>query len=83
MCIILAASFGAPATEPDLKHTKISPFSTMHSCRRVLTVFFVTAILHDRFDRAHNGDTFWPPNSTFNAQKMVKKNSLGAKVYYF
>ena len=24
--------------------------------------------------------TLWPPNRTFNAQKMVKRNSLGAKV---
>ena len=34
---------------------------------------------HDRFSSALNGDTFWPLNRTFNAQKMVKETSLGAK----
>ena len=38
---------------------------------------------HDRIGRALNGDTFKPPNRTFNAQKMVKENWLGAKGDYF
>ena len=45
-------------------------FSSLHhTCRRVFTVFNVTAMWHDRFGRALNGDTFWSPNRTFNAQK--------------
>ena len=49
----------------------ISPtFRLHHSCRRVFTVFYVAAMLYDRFGRALNGGTFWPPNRTFNAQKI-------------
>ena len=48
-------------------------FSFLHgSCRRVVTVFYVTMVQRDRFGRALNGplrDTFWPPNRTLNAQK--------------
>ena len=45
-------------------------FSPLHySCQRVLKVFYVTAMYYDLFGRALYGDTFWPPNRTFNAQK--------------
>ena len=45
-------------------------FSSLHySCRCVFTVFYVTAMEYDRFDHALYGDTFWPPNRTFSAQK--------------
>ena len=43
-----------------------------HSCRRIFTVFYVTTMKHDRFGRILIGDTFWPPNRTFNTQKMIK-----------
>ena len=41
----------------------------LNSFRRIFTVFYVTTIQHDRFGRALDGDTFWPPNRNFNAQK--------------
>ena len=45
-------------------------FSPLHySCQRVLKVFYVTAMYYDLFGRTLYGDTFWPPNRTFNAQK--------------
>ena len=42
-----------------------------HSCRRIFTVFYLTTMKHDRFGRIFIGDTFWPPNRTFNTQKMI------------
>ena len=50
----------------------------LRSFRRVLTVFYITAMKHDRFGRALDGDTFWPPNRTFNAQKNSQGEQAGS-----
>ena len=54
-------------------------FYPLHSSyRRVFTVFYVTVMWYDRFCRALYGDTFWPPNRTFDAQKKWKRRTRRA-----
>ena len=70
MCIVLVANViwcsGRAVRSPFLLD-----FSFLHhSCRRVFTVFYVTAMICNiNVLSALNGETFWPPNATSNAQK--------------
>ena len=57
-------------------------FSSLHySCRRVFTVFYVTA--YNRFGRALFGDIFGRQIVLSMHKKVDKENSPGAKVDYF
>ena len=57
-------------------------FSSLHySCRRVSTVFYVTA--YNRFGRALFGDIFGRQIVLSMHKKVDKENSPGAKVDYF
>ena len=56
-------------------------FSSLHySCRRVFTVFYVTAMSYSRFGRALFGVTFWGhflAAKSYNAQKSGQGELAG------
>ena len=80
MCIILVANIIWHSGHA-IRSSYLLDFSLLHhSCWPVFTVFYVTTMWHDRIGHALNGDTIWPPNRTFNAQKRVKAWELARRL---
>ena len=63
MCIILVANIIWRSSQ-EIRSSFPLDFSSLH--------YSYSYVTDDRFGRALNGVTFWPPNRTFNAPK--KKN---------
>ena len=69
MCIILVANIIWRSGHAIRSSFLLDIYFLRYSCRRVLTVFYGTAVQHDRFGRALKEDPFWPSNVILNAQK--------------